>query len=123
MYCCNFLCPEGSEASFFNEGITSIKSCRMICVLMYGITPSMKSEKLENAPPLKKFKYSVRPIVELELWARKNSFNTCGSIPGIGITAPILLTTSNPRVMKIFLRRLLILYISTKVFAMTPFFI
>jgi hypothetical protein len=78
---------------------------------------------LENAPPEKKFKYSVRPILELELCERKNSFRTSGSIPGIGITAPILLTISRPRVMNIFFRRSLILYISTKEFAIKPFFV
>jgi hypothetical protein len=90
---------------------------------MYGMTPNINREKLENAPPEKKFKYSVRPIFEFELWDKKNSFRTSGSIPGIGITAPILLTTSRPRVMKIFFRRSLILYISTKEFAIKPFFV
>ncbi|OQA41634.1 MAG: hypothetical protein BWY50_01753 [Spirochaetes bacterium ADurb.Bin315] len=103
--------------------MTNIKSCRMICVLMYGMTPSMKREKLENAPPEKKFKYSVNPMVEVALCERKNRFSTTGSMPGIGITAPILVTIKRPMVMKIFLRRLLIRYISTKVFAMTPFFL
>jgi len=83
----------------------------------------MKSEKFEKAPPEKKFKYSVSPMLELLLCERKYSFRTSGSIPGIGITAPILLTTSRPRVMKIFFRRSFILYISTKEFAIKPFFV
>jgi hypothetical protein len=83
----------------------------------------MKREKFAKAPPEKKFKYSVRPTLELVLWERKYSLRTSGSIPGIGITAPILLIINRPRVMKIFFRRSFILYISTKEFAIKPFFV
>jgi hypothetical protein len=40
------------------------------------MTPNMKSEKFENAPPEKKFKYSVNPKLELLLWERKYVFRT-----------------------------------------------
>ncbi len=29
-------------------------NCKIICVDTYGITPSMNTEKFENAPPAKK---------------------------------------------------------------------
>jgi hypothetical protein len=77
----------------------------------------MNREKFENAPPEKKFKYSVNPN-ELELLCdRKYCCRTWTLIPGIGITAPNLLINSRKKVIRLFLRNSWILNISTREFA------
>ena len=64
--------------------MTTVKSCRMMLALMYGMMPSAKIEKRSSAPPENRF---TSPTMLLRAcW--KNCDNACPSIPGVGIATP-----------------------------------
>src|SRR5690349_9612062 len=70
--------------------MTTVRSCRMMLALMYGMIPSAKIENRSSAPPENMF---TSPKMLLRIcW--KNCASACPSMPGVGIATPSRYTAS-----------------------------
>ena len=82
VYCVIFFRPASpSLLSFSRYGQTTVRSCRMIDAVMYGMIPRAKIVSLEKFPPEN---MSTKPRIEPPL--RSNiAFRALASTPGVGI--------------------------------------
>ena len=102
VHCVIFFWPDAPSFDHFSSlGITTVNSCMMIELVIYGMMPSAKMANWVSAPPENRFKNPSTPLLSADDFS---CFTASKSIPGTGICVPSRNRPITARVNKILFR-------------------